>query len=170
MTSSATIPHSDIVLSRDGAGDRTIVFVHGLLDDLQVWNSVIAELQAPGFEIVRFDHAGFGGRTDASGPFSYDRFASDLSAVVDMLDKPFVLVGHSLGATVVELVAAHSVNSFPDFTSARSRSNPAHQGSFQRVPISCQMLCQRVGVLSGDHLVIVAVGGRLLSLGVPKRR
>jgi pimeloyl-ACP methyl ester carboxylesterase len=106
MTSSATIPHSDIVLSRDGAGDRTIVFVHGLLDDLQVWNSVIAELKAPGFEIVRFDHAGFGGRTDASGPFSYDRFASDLSAVVDMLDKPFVLVGHSLGATVVELVAA----------------------------------------------------------------
>jgi pimeloyl-ACP methyl ester carboxylesterase len=106
MASSATIPHSDIVLSRDGAGDRAIVFVHGFLDDQHVWNAVIAELKAPGFEIVRFDHAGFGGRADASGPFSYDRFASDLSAVVDMLDKPFVLVGHSLGATVAELVAA----------------------------------------------------------------
>ena len=106
MTSSATIPHSDIVLSREGAGDRTIVFVHGFLDDQHIWNSVIAELKAPGFEIVRFDHAGFGGRTDTSGPFSYDRYASDLSAVVDMLDKPFVLVGHSLGANVAELVAA----------------------------------------------------------------
>jgi pimeloyl-ACP methyl ester carboxylesterase len=106
MSSSATIPHSDIVLSRDGAGDRAIVFVHGYLDDQQIWNSVIADLKAPGFEIVRFDLAGFGGRADASGPFSYDRFASDLAAVVDMLDKPFVLVGHSLGANVAELVAA----------------------------------------------------------------
>jgi pimeloyl-ACP methyl ester carboxylesterase len=106
MTSSVTVPHSDIVLSRDRAGDRTIVFVHGFLDDQQIWNSVIAELKAPGFEIVRFDHAGFGGRADASGPFSYDRFASDLLAVVDLLDKPFVLVGHSLGAIVGELVAA----------------------------------------------------------------
>src|SRR5882672_2652531 len=106
MASSATIPHSDIVLSRDGVGDRAIVFVHGFLDDQHVWNPVVAELIAPGFEVVRFDQAGFGDRAEASGPFSYDRFASDLLAVVDALDKPFVLVGHSLGATVVELVAA----------------------------------------------------------------
>ena len=28
MTSSATIPHSDIGLRRDGAGDRAMVFMH----------------------------------------------------------------------------------------------------------------------------------------------
>ena len=37
MTSSATIPHSDIGLRRDGAGDRAIVFMHGFLDDQHVW-------------------------------------------------------------------------------------------------------------------------------------
>ena len=104
--SSATIPNSDIVFRRDGAGDRALVFLHGFLDDQYVWNPVIADLTAPGFEIVRLDLAGFGDRTGASGPFTYDRFAADLAAVVDALDKPFVLVGHSLAAPVVELVAA----------------------------------------------------------------
>ena len=106
IVSSATIPNSDIVFRRDGAGDRALVFVHGFLDDQYVWNPVIADLTEPGFEIVRLDLAGFGDRTEASGPFTYDRFAADLAAVVDALDKPFVLVGHSMAAPVVELAAA----------------------------------------------------------------
>ena len=106
MTSSATIPHSDIGLRRDGAGDRAIVFMHGFLDDQHVWDPVIAELTASEFEIVRSDLAGFGDRSEATGPFTFDRFAADLSAVVDAVDKPFVLVGHSMAAPIVELVAA----------------------------------------------------------------
>lgn len=106
MTSSGTIPHSDIVLRRDGAGDRAIVFMHGFLDDQHVWGPVIAELRASEFEIVRLDLAGFGDRSEATGPFTFDRFAADLSAVVDAVDKPFILVGHSMAAPIVELVAA----------------------------------------------------------------
>jgi len=106
MTSSATIPHSDIGLRRDGAGDRAIVFMHGFLDDQHVWDPVIADLTASEFEIVRLDLAGFGDRSQATGPFTFDRFAADLSAVVDVVDKPFVLVGHSMAAPIVELVAA----------------------------------------------------------------
>ena len=52
------------------------------------------------------DLAGFGDRSAANGPFTYDRFAADLAAVVDALDKPFVLVGHSMAGPIVELVAA----------------------------------------------------------------
>jgi len=106
MTRSATIPHSDIGFRRDGAGDRVIVFMHGFLDDQHVWDLVIAELMASEFEIVRLDLAGFGDRSEATGPFTFDRFAADLSAVVDAVDKPFVLVGHSMAAPIVELVAA----------------------------------------------------------------
>ena len=106
MARSSTIPHSDIALRRDGAGDRTIVFMHGFLDDQHVWDPVIAELTASEFEIVRLDLAGFGERSEATGPFTLDRFAADLSAVVDAVDKPFVLVGHSMAAPIVELVAA----------------------------------------------------------------
>lgn len=106
MTGSATIPHSDIGLRRDGAGDRVIAFLHGFLDDQHVWDPVIAELRASEFEIVRLDLAGFGERSAATGPFTFDRFAADLSAVVDAVGKPFVLVGHSMAAPIVELVAA----------------------------------------------------------------
>lgn len=105
MASSATIPHSDIVFQRDGAGDRAVVFMHGWIDDLHVWSPVIAELSAHGFETVRLDLAGFGDRTEADGPFTFDRFAADLLAVVDAVDKPFVLVGHSMAAPIVELAA-----------------------------------------------------------------
>jgi len=103
---SITIPHSDIAFSREGVGDRAIVFQHGFLDDQYVWNPVIAELTASRYEIVRLDLAGFGDRSAANGPFTYDRFAADLTAVVDALDKPFVLVGHSMAGPIVELVAA----------------------------------------------------------------
>ena len=105
MATSATIPNSDIVLHRDGVGDRAVVFAHGWIDDLHVWGPVIAELSDSGFETVRSDLAGFGDRTQANGPFTFDRFAADLLAVVDAVDKPFVLVGHSMAAPVVELVA-----------------------------------------------------------------
>ncbi|WP_328606958.1 alpha/beta hydrolase [Amycolatopsis sp. NBC_00345] len=106
MTSSAIIPNSDIAFHRTGAGDRAVVFLHGWIDDLHVWDPVIAELSVPGFETVQVDLAGFGDRTRANGPFTFDRFAADLLAVVDAVDKPFVLVGHSMAAPIVELVAA----------------------------------------------------------------
>ena len=60
MTTTATIPDSDIVFRRDRDGSRALVFVHGFLDDQHVWAPVLAGLSAPGFETVQFDQAGFG--------------------------------------------------------------------------------------------------------------
>ena len=91
MTTTATIPNSDIVFRRDRDGSRALVLVHGFLDDQHVWGPVLAGLSAPGFETVQFDQAGFGDRTEAAGPVTYDRFAADLGAVVDAIGKPFVL-------------------------------------------------------------------------------
>jgi pimeloyl-ACP methyl ester carboxylesterase len=106
MSTTATIPNSDIVLRRDRDGRRALVFVHGFLDDQHVWAPLLAGLSAPGFETVQFDQAGFGDRAGAAGPVTLDRFAADLGAVVDAVGKPFVLVGHSMAGPVVELVAA----------------------------------------------------------------
>jgi pimeloyl-ACP methyl ester carboxylesterase len=106
MAASATIPNSDIVLRRSGDGDSAVVFVHGFLDDQYAWNPVLADLSAPGFETIQFDQAGFGDRPEPSGPINFDLFAADLAAVVDAVDKPFVLVGHSMAGPIVELVAA----------------------------------------------------------------
>jgi pimeloyl-ACP methyl ester carboxylesterase len=106
VANSASNQNGDIEFRRDGAGDGAIVFIHGFLDDQDVWSPVIAELTAWEWEIVRLDLAGFGERTEATGQFTFDRFAADLSAVVDAVSKPFVLVAHSMAAPVAELVAA----------------------------------------------------------------
>jgi len=100
------IDDTDVRFWRNGAGDAALVFVHGFLDDQYVWDGVIAELSSEDVETVQLDLAGLGERTDARGPFTFDRFASEVGAVVGALDKPVVLVGQSMAAPIVELVAA----------------------------------------------------------------
>jgi pimeloyl-ACP methyl ester carboxylesterase len=106
MTSSEHAPRTDIAFRRHGEGERAVVFVHGFLDDQYVWDGIIAELKTPGFETVQLDLAGMGDRAGAIGPFTYERFVADVGDVVDAVGKPFVIVGHSMGAPIAELVAA----------------------------------------------------------------
>jgi pimeloyl-ACP methyl ester carboxylesterase len=98
--------NTDMAFRRNGEGDCAVVFVHGFLDDQHVWDEVIAALETPGFERVQLDLAGCGERAAATGPFTYERYAADVGAVVDALEKPFVIVGQSMGAAIAELVAA----------------------------------------------------------------
>jgi pimeloyl-ACP methyl ester carboxylesterase len=72
--------------------------VHGSLDDHHRWEAVIAELKAPGFEIVQLDLPGMRDRAAASGLSTYE-------CVADAVGKPFVIVGHNIGAAIAELVA-----------------------------------------------------------------
>ena len=67
---------------------------------------MIAELGREDVETVQLDLAGMGERTDARGPFTYDRFASEAGAVADALDKPVVFVAQSMAGPIVELAAA----------------------------------------------------------------
>jgi pimeloyl-ACP methyl ester carboxylesterase len=106
MASSEAVPNSDIVFRRDGMGNYAAVFSHGFLDDQYVWKTMVDQLAASDFETVTFDLPGFGERAEACGPFTHDRLAADVAAVVDAVGKPFVLVGHSMSGPIVELVAA----------------------------------------------------------------
>src|SRR5882762_2718163 len=126
MASSEPIPNSDIVLRRDGTGDYAAVFSHGFLDDQYVWSTMIDQLTASDFETVTFDLPGFGERGEACGPYTYDRFAADVAAVVDAVGKPFVIIGHSMSGPVVELVAA----SRPDSAIGVVLLAPAPMGGF----------------------------------------
>ncbi|HWW89389.1 MAG TPA: alpha/beta hydrolase [Solirubrobacteraceae bacterium] len=149
MASSEAVPNSDIVFRRHGTGDYAAVFSHGFLDDQYVWNPLIDQLTASDFETVTFDLPGFGERADACGPFTYDRFAADVAAVVDALGKPFVLVGHSMSGPIVELVAA----SRPDAIGLILLA-PAPMGGF-RLPEQVIEQLRSLGQLGTDELEAV---------------
>jgi len=96
---------TDSELQSPRNGDHVVVFVHGFLDDRHAWAGVVHRL-ASDIETVQVDLDGCGDRVDVSGPFTYDRLAAAVGDVVDRIGKPFVVVGHSMGAAVAELVAA----------------------------------------------------------------
>ncbi|NSC25455.1 alpha/beta hydrolase [Streptomyces albus subsp. chlorinus] len=90
-------------------GGRTgpaLVFVHYWGGSADTWTGVIDHLPSEQ-ATVRFDQRGWGTSRALPGPYHLDQLADDLARVVDAcVPGPFVLVGHSMGGKVSQLVAA----------------------------------------------------------------
>ncbi|MCX5522453.1 alpha/beta hydrolase [Streptomyces bobili] len=84
----------------------TAVLVHGYLDDGAIWNSVRTVLDERSIPSIAFELAGMGARASDQGPFTLARWADDLESAVRATEGPVVLVGHSMGSQIAELVAA----------------------------------------------------------------
>jgi|SRR5215207_493373 len=69
----------------------TIVLVHGGWDNSTGWNAVVAKLQERGFDII----APANPLRDLASDSAY------ISSVLDTIDGPIVLVGHSYGGAVI---------------------------------------------------------------------
>jgi pimeloyl-ACP methyl ester carboxylesterase len=89
-----------------GSGARALVFIHGLFDDGGFWRRTIQALETRYLALVTLDLPGMGKAADDPGPFSLDRLARAVTSVVDPVNRPTILVGHSMGAQIAELVAA----------------------------------------------------------------
>ena len=83
----------------------TVVLVHGFMDDSAIWSATRSQLTA-NVDIVAVDLAGGSGDPSAAGPFTLQRFVDDVTAAVDAVEGPVVLVGHSMGTQISELAAA----------------------------------------------------------------
>ncbi|CAB3788406.1 2-succinyl-6-hydroxy-2, 4-cyclohexadiene-1-carboxylate synthase [Paraburkholderia caffeinitolerans] len=86
-----------------------LVFIHGFLDGADAWDDVVSELGARASNALCVDLPGMGARASEPGPYSLERFADDVATQVRALSgprRPVVLVGHSMGAQIAELVAA----------------------------------------------------------------
>jgi esterase len=102
---SASKPKEHFMVESPRDTALTLVFVHGVLDDAAVWRSVTSVLQVPDTEVVAVDLAGMSGRPEEPGPYSLDGYANDVVAALDGISTPVVLIGHSIGAQIVELAA-----------------------------------------------------------------
>lgn len=89
---------------RDG-DQPTVVFLHYWGGSHRTWTPVIDKL-GPRIGSIAYDHRGWGESNTVPGPFGLDQLADDAQRVIDTLGTAsYVLVGHSMGAKVVQLLA-----------------------------------------------------------------
>lgn len=89
-----------------GTGGLPVLFVHGLAGNAAQWEAQLAHLR-PERRALAVDLRGHGAsQAPADGGYGIDEYADDVAAVIDELGLTrVVLVGHSLGASVVLEVA-----------------------------------------------------------------
>lgn len=89
---------------RTGVGP-TLVLLHYWGGSARTWQAVVDRL--PGRDVVTMDLRGWSRSSDLPGPYTLEELADDTLAVIAAADVgEHVLVGHSMGGKVAQLVAA----------------------------------------------------------------
>ncbi|MFJ6328513.1 MULTISPECIES: alpha/beta fold hydrolase [unclassified Rhizobium] len=89
-----------------GAGDQTLVFLHYWGGTSRTWNNVIKALKSE-VRSVAFDARGWGKSDHPEGGYDIVSMANDVEAAIAGLElKKYVLVGHSMGGKVAQLLAS----------------------------------------------------------------
>lgn len=96
-----------IAFEKSGKG-APLVLVHGTSADHTRWAPVLAPLESR-FTVYAVDRRGRGSSGDAD-PYTIEREFEDVVAVVDSLDEPVNLLGHSYGGICALEAAARSTN------------------------------------------------------------
>lgn len=91
----------DVVLDvLDEGSGAPLVLLHGFPLAKETWDPVVRLLRGRA-RIVRLDLRGLGRSSVARGPFSLERVAADVAALLDRLEmRRAIVAGHSLGAMV----------------------------------------------------------------------
>ena len=88
-----------------GAGQPVFLCLHGLVDDLTVWDRLAPGLEMRG-TVVRYDQRGHGNASSPPGPYMRDDLAADAIGVLDHVEADrAILVGHSMGG-IMAMAAA----------------------------------------------------------------
>ena len=84
----------------------TLVFLHYWGGSHRTWTPVVDRLRSR-HGVVTYDQRGWGASNRMPGPFNLDQLADDAQHVVESCDlSSYVLVGHSMGGKVTQLLAA----------------------------------------------------------------
>jgi pimeloyl-ACP methyl ester carboxylesterase len=83
----------------------TALFIHGFLDDVNVWDDVVSALPDD-MRTVRYQLPGFGARVgNGSTDVTLASLADEAAALVADVDSDVVVVGQSMGSQIAELIA-----------------------------------------------------------------
>ena len=98
-------------VQRMGSGDRTVVFLHGLvMDNLSSWYFTVANRVAQTASVLLYDLRGHGRSERPESGYTVDDMVSDLAGVLDAagITEPVDLVGNSFGGLLgIAFALAH---------------------------------------------------------------
>ncbi|HXZ50874.1 MAG TPA: alpha/beta fold hydrolase [Burkholderiales bacterium] len=140
-----------------GAGDRILVFLHGVGGGHAAWRDQLAYFSARGLRAVAWDQPGYGG-SPLVEPYDFEHIADALRDLIEHLGgAPVVLVGHSMGGFVAQEAYAR----FPELVRALvlAFTSPAFGGvggEFQRA-----FIAERIGPLDAGQ-TMADVAARLM--------
>ena len=86
-----------------GGEGGVIVLLHGFLSSSRYWKQVQPYLTAAGYRVITIDLLGFGEAPKPSqSTYNYSEHVAHIDSALAQLniDKPFVLIGHSMGALI----------------------------------------------------------------------
>ena len=94
-----------LIVGEQGAGDPALIFLHYWGGSARSWDPVIARLPA-GAHSVALNQRGWGGSAATDDRYDLHALADDVLAVTASLSiRRFVIVGHSMGGKVAQIVA-----------------------------------------------------------------
>jgi pimeloyl-ACP methyl ester carboxylesterase len=106
-TQTARFPDGSIRYQEAGAGERTVLLLHGFNGHLGQWNAVWDRLEGCDCRRIRIDLPGFGGSTWDSDAFGVPEQVDRVIALLDRLDVDrATVVGTSMGGSVAAALAA----------------------------------------------------------------
>ena len=94
----------------EGDGERTLVLVNGLADDLESWGFQVPAFLDAEFRVLRFDNRGIGQSSCPPGPYTTAIMAADTKALVDHLGLSRV---HMLGVSMGGMIAQEYALAYP---------------------------------------------------------
>lgn len=90
-----------------GSGSHKVIAVHGWFADRTAFDPVRPDLDQDAFQYALVDLRGYGEAKDAAGAYTTGEGAADVLALANRLGwERFSVIGHSMGASVVQRVLA----------------------------------------------------------------
>ncbi len=101
-----TIGNVSLYVEQKGAGETSLVFLHYWGGTHRTWNKVTSQLE-DSFHTVAYDMRGWGQSGAAESGYSISELANEAASLIQQLElKKYVLIGHSMGGKVAQLLAS----------------------------------------------------------------
>lgn len=98
---------TQIHVIQQGLGPVALIFLHYYGGSVRTWSSVM-NILSPQYRTLAMDHRGWGDSDKPEEGYHLANLAADVEGVITRLGlQRYILVGHSMGGKVAQLVASH---------------------------------------------------------------